>query len=147
MSDWIDQHLDAELEHADQRGQAVRQQSPLAVSAGYKDGKVVVELDTGIEIRFAPAAAQGLENGTPEQLAEVIIEQKGLGLHWPQLDADLYVPTLIRSLLGSKRWMAELGKIGGKASTPGKAAAARANGRLGGRPRKQSQPPKNHPST
>ena len=110
MSDWIDQQLDAELEHANKRGQAVRQQSPLAVFAGYKDGKVVVELDTGIEIRFVPAAAQGLENGTPEQLAEVIIEQQGLGLHWPQLDADLYVPTLIRSLLGSKRWMAELGK-------------------------------------
>lgn len=147
MSDWIDQHLDAELEPANKRGRAVRQQGPMAVSVGYQDGKVVVELDTGVEIRFAPAAAQGLENGTPEQLADVVIEQKGLGIHWPQLDADLYVPTLIRGLLGSKRWMAELGKIGGKASTPSKAAAARANGRLGGRPRKQSNLSKNHPST
>jgi hypothetical protein len=45
MSDWIDQHLDAELEHANKRARAVRQHSPLAVSAGYQDGKLRIELE------------------------------------------------------------------------------------------------------
>jgi len=35
---------------------------------------------------------------------------------------------------------AELGKIGGSASTEAKVAAARRNGRLGGRPKKIKEP-------
>jgi hypothetical protein len=60
-----------------------------------------------------------------------------LGLHFPQLDADLYLPALLQGFLGSRQWMAQaMGKVGGKAVNPQKADAARANGRLGGRPRK-----------
>jgi hypothetical protein len=36
-----------------------------------------------------------------------------------------------------KEWYRSLGKRGGAVSTPAKAMAARANGKLGGRPRKQ----------
>ena len=60
----------------------------------------------------------------------------GLGLYWPDLDVDLYVPHLIKGVFGSKRWMAQIGAVGGRVSSPAKAVAARANGRLGGRPRK-----------
>jgi hypothetical protein len=53
----------------------------------------------------------------------------------PRLDADLYVPALLEGVLGSRRWMAaRLGAVGGQARTQAKAAAARANGRRGGRP-------------
>ncbi len=49
-----------------------------------------------------------------------------------------YLPALVEGFFGSKRWMAaELGKVGGKASTEAKVAAARENGKLGGRPKKQ----------
>ena len=62
-----------------------------------------------------------------------------LGLHWPRLDADVYVPGLMAGALGSRAWMArELGAQGGRTSTPAKAAAARANGAKGGRPRKRA---------
>ena len=55
----------------------------------------------------------------------------------PRLDVDLYLPALLEGLLGSKAWAAaRLGQKGGKARTPAKQAASRANGRLGGRPRK-----------
>ncbi|MCK7499535.1 MAG: hypothetical protein MZW92_60910 [Comamonadaceae bacterium] len=60
-----------------------------------------------------------------------------MAVHFPRLDADLYIPGLLEGFLGSKRWMAaEIGKIGGTASTEAKAAAARQNGKLGGRPKK-----------
>ena len=63
----------------------------------------------------------------------------GLGLHWPRFDADVYVPGLMAGALGSRTWMArQLGAQGGRASTPAKAAAARANGAKGGRPRKRT---------
>ena len=60
----------------------------------------------------------------------------GLGLHWPKLDADLHVPALVKGVLGTKQWMTQIGAAGGKSVTVAKAAAARANGKLGDRPRK-----------
>jgi hypothetical protein len=60
-----------------------------------------------------------------------------LGLHFPTLDADLYLPSLLEGFLGSRRWMAaQLGKAGGSVTSSAKTAAARANGKRGGRPRK-----------
>jgi hypothetical protein len=53
------------------------------------------------------------------------------------LDADLYVPGLLEGFLGSKKWMAaRLGQVGGKSRTRAKRVASRANGKLGGRPKK-----------
>ena len=45
---------------------------------------------------------------------------------------DLYVPALIEGVYGNRRWMAQLGKKGGKARTEAKRLAARANGVKGG---------------
>jgi hypothetical protein len=80
---------------------------------------------------------QGLEDASPAQLSQIEITPSGFGLHFPKLDADLYVPSLLEGTLGSRKWMAaRLGAQGGKARTKAKATAARANGALGGRPRK-----------
>lgn len=50
----------------------------------------------------------------------------------------LYLPALLEGLLGSANWAAsKMGAKGGKAKTPAKVAAARANGAKGGRPRKK----------
>ncbi len=77
---------------------------------------------------------QGLEAFAAQGRFEV--SAAGLGLHWPKLDADLYVPDLVKGLLGSKQWMKQMGAAGGQSNTEAKATAARANGKLGGRPRK-----------
>jgi hypothetical protein len=81
---------------------------------------------------------QGLQDATPKELAKIEIEGPGSGLHWPALDVDHYVPALLTGVFGTRHWMAELGQKGGKAKSPAKAAASRANGRRGGRPRKDS---------
>jgi hypothetical protein len=81
---------------------------------------------------------QGLDGATPAQLAGVEILGMGDGLHWEALDVDHYVPSLIEGVFGNRRWMSEIGKRGGAARTPAKSAAARANGRQGGRPRKDA---------
>jgi len=66
-----------------------------------------------------------------------VISPSGLGVHFPRLDADIYLPSLLEGFLGSKRWIAaELGKRGAAAATSAKKSAARQNGRLGGRPKK-----------
>jgi hypothetical protein len=62
----------------------------------------------------------------------------GSGLRREELDADLAKPSLVAGILGSKRWMAELGRQGGLARGERKAATARAYGAKGVRPRKAS---------
>lgn len=129
----------AEFEAANARGAARLTKNPTAVAARYdrRTGRVVIELSTGVGITFKPQSAQGLEKARPADLTEIEISPSGLGLHIPALDADLYLPALLDGLLGSRKWMAaSMGKVGGQASTQAKAAAARANGKLGGRPRK-----------
>ena len=112
-----------------------------AVSARYdrRRSRIVVGLDTGVELTFPTQIAEGLADASPDDLAEIEISPAGLGLHWPRLDADLYVPALMQGVFGSRSWMGrQLGAQGGRARTPAKAAAARANGAKGGRPRKSA---------
>ena len=130
---------DADVKRAEARMQARVKAGPCAVSARYdkRRARVVVLLDTGLELAFPPHLAQGLDQAGPEDLSAIEISSTGLGLHFPKLDADLYVPALLEGELGSRTWMAgAMGRSGGLAKTPAKAAASRENGKLGGRPRK-----------
>jgi hypothetical protein len=130
------------IEQANRRARELQAHAPRAVSARYdtKSGRIVIHLSSKLIVSFAPGDAQGLENARPSQLSEIEISASGFGLHFPALDADLYVPGLLEGFLGSKSWMASrLGQIGGQATSKAKKAAARANGKLGGRPRKMLQ--------
>jgi Protein of unknown function (DUF2442) len=126
---------------ATRRANRMQATTPMAVDAHYnkKANRVVISLSTKVEVMFNPADAQGLEDATSAELSEIEITPSGFGLHWPQLDADIYVPALLEGSLGSRKWMAaRLGAQGGKARSLAKRTAARANGALGGRPRKSA---------
>jgi hypothetical protein len=127
-----------EFELAEKRMAALREAGH-AVSARYdrRGSRIVVELSTGVQVAFPARLAEGLAGASPEDLAEIEISPAGLGLHWPKLDADVYVPALLQGVFGSKQWMAaQLGAAGGKVRSGAKAAASRENGRKGGRPRR-----------
>lgn len=131
-----------EIEAANKRAAERSRKTPTATAVRYdrRIGRIVIDLSSGIEVAFRPHDAQGLERSKPDDLAEIEISPSGLGIHFPRLDADLYLPALLEGFLGSRQWMAaEMGKAGGKATTEAKAAAARENGRLGGRPRKAKE--------
>ena len=128
-----------EFEAANQRASALLARTPKAIAARYdrQDGRIVIDLSSDISIAFKPRNAQGLEHANASQLSKIEISPSGLGLRFPALDADLYLPSLLEGFLGSKRWMAaQLGKVGGQTRSKAKTAAARTNGKLGGRPRK-----------
>jgi hypothetical protein len=132
-----------ELEAAHERAEARLSRTPTATAARYdrRIGRLVIDLSSGLSIAFRPQDAQGLEGAKPEQLAKIEISPSGLGLHFPAIDADLYLPGLLEGFLGSRRWMAaQLGKAGGIAKSAAKTAAVRANGKLGGRPKKVHGP-------
>ena len=132
---------DKEFAAAGRRAARRLAEGPSAIAARFdrRSNRVVVRLSSGLEIAFSPENAEGLERARPDQLEPIDISPSGLGLHFPKLDADLYLPALLEGSFGSRKWMAaRLGEEGGRAKSPAKTAAARANGRLGGRPRKIS---------
>jgi Protein of unknown function (DUF2442) len=109
-----------------------------AVSANYHAGLdlFVVTLSDGGRLVLQRELLEGLQTANRRQLANVEITPLGSGLHWPDLDVDLYVSGLIRNVYGTSQWMSRIGKRGGAARTSVKAEASRINGRSGGRPRK-----------
>lgn len=124
---------------ATRRGEEMLATIPHAVSAHYdrRIGRVIVRLSTGLDIMFSPKDAQELETATWKQLQNIVVEPPGFDLYFPEIDAGLYIPSLLEGFFGSKKWMAaRLGAQGGKAKSAAKAQASRENGRMGGRPKK-----------
>jgi hypothetical protein len=132
-----------QFETANRKGRELQNAQPRAMSAQYdrRIGRVVIRLSTGLDVAFSPRDAEGLEHAAPAQLDPIEISPSGFGIHFPKLDADLYLPALLEGFLGSTSWMASrLGAEGGKTRSAAKASAARRNGRAGGRPRKNTTP-------
>lgn len=127
---------------ANRKGKELLSSAPRAIDAHYdkRTGRIVIRLNTKLDVAFAPQDAEGLENSRPSQLEPIEISPSGFGIHFPKLDADIYVPALLEGFLGSKSWMASrLGERGGRSKSVAKASAAKQNGRLGGRPRKKTK--------
>jgi hypothetical protein len=70
----------------------------------------VVNLNTGLELAFPPRLAQGLEHAKPTELADVELSPSGFGIHFPKVDAHVYLPALLQGVFGSKAWMAASGR-------------------------------------
>jgi hypothetical protein len=128
-----------QLEAAEARGRDALLTEPRAADARYDrpSGRIIIELVNGCLYAFPVGLAQDLQGADAEALADIVIDGQGFNLNWPKLDVDLYVPALVAGVFGTRDWMARgFARLAGQASTPAKAAAARANGAKGGRPRK-----------
>ena len=128
----------AQLPAARAREQRARRAGLRAISASYdrRTERVLMELTNGYLFGFPIAAMPALADASPEQVEGVQLSPGGSGLHWEALDVDLSVPGLLLSSLGRSQQLRELARLAGQATSPAKAAAARANGAKGGRPRK-----------
>jgi hypothetical protein len=102
-------------------------------------GRIVVELKLGGAFAFAPGMYSELAGRSPAQLAAVQPAVGGEGLEWEDLDVHIAVAGVLVRMLGPAlpRVFAQKG---GSSTSERKAAAARANGARGGRPRKRQEP-------
>jgi hypothetical protein len=100
----------------------------LAVDARYdrRNERVMITLNSGAVVGFPLSVLPGLERATPDDLRKIEVEGGGYGLHVASLDADISIPTLLEDQLGSTIMRRAVVR----------ANASKANGRLGGRPRK-----------
>ncbi len=125
----------AQIAAANERGRLYRAGHAVALAARYdrKPGRIVVDLDNGATFAFPPELVQGLSGASERDLAEVEVIAAGEGLHWERLDVDYQVAGLLNGVFGTAKWLAAQA---GRRTSPAKVAAARENGRKGGRPRK-----------
>jgi hypothetical protein len=135
-----DAEFERQFAEAKKRGDERMAMRPRAVEAFFdkESARIVVHLSNGCTFMFPPELAQGLSGASAADLSEVEILPPGFGLHWEKLDADFSLAGLMRGIFGTKAWMAEMGRKGGSVMSEAKAAAVRANGAKGGRPRKRA---------
>jgi len=97
-----------DVREAEARMQQVLSTTATAVAARYdrRIGRVVIRLNSGLDVAFSPLDREGLETARPSDLDVIEISPTGLGVHFPKLDADVYIPALLQGFTGSRRWMA-----------------------------------------
>lgn len=127
---------DAEIDAAIARGRL--HAVPGVVEAAYDvaNDMIAIRMENGVRMAFPRHLLQGLENASADQVRDIELAGAGTGLYWPQLDVGHYVPGLIDGIFGTRRWMQTVGRKGGAVKTAAKSAAARDNGKKGGRPKK-----------
>ena len=79
---------------ATRRAKRKQATTPMAVAVYYnkKVNRVVISLNTKVEVMFNPSDVQGLDQATPAQLEEIEITPSGFGLYFPKLDEGINVP-------------------------------------------------------
>ena len=122
----------AEIARARKAGEASRPYRGKAIA--YRPSADVVELELFNGLRAIIPRALIDELVAVPKIAlrtEMRLSPQGSAIEVRSQDIDISVMGLMRDLVG-----ANIGRVGGQSKSAAKAEAARANGRLGGRPRK-----------
>lgn len=136
-----DDELARQIEAAREAERTADLTEPRAREAYYDaaTGRIVVELKLGGAFAFPPGLYPELAGRPAAQLAAVRPCLGGEALEWEALDVHIGVAGVLVRMLGPALPRAFAQK-GGSATSERKAAAARANGARGGRPRKRQEP-------
>ncbi len=126
-----DTELDSQIREAEKTGIS----EPEARSAHYRNGKVHVELVSGWNFDFDPRVFSEFANATEDDLDEIGLWGR-YTLGCPPLDVHIGIGSIIFKLIGDKFVNAEIGRRNGSTTSERKKAASKANGKLGGRPKK-----------
>lgn len=147
-----EEEFDRQVEAATKRGQEAIKNEPQAAAVKYDARRkaAVITLTNNCLLTIPVSLLEGLAGATGQQLANVVTLGQGIAIEWPALDQQFSIAALMKGVFGFPPWMktlgnrqstaaAELGRSGGSAKSDAKAAAARANGAKGGRPKKPAK--------
>ncbi len=120
-----------QYDRAVKAGVLAQASEPRAVAAHYDEAndRLMVELRNGVVFIVPCSLIQGLNGAEPEKISAVKVMPRGAALHWDEWDVQMSVPGLVAGIFGTRKWMAELGRKGGRVISEAKRAAVRENGR------------------
>ena len=87
---------------------------------------------------FPARAIPALRSLSASELATVEVDPSGGALRWDELDVDLSVPGLLLSAVGVDERRRHFAGLAGSVRSDAKGRTARANGKKGGRPRRDA---------
>ncbi|MCY7345361.1 MAG: DUF2442 domain-containing protein [Pyrinomonadaceae bacterium] len=95
---------------ATKRGEKALREEPRAVAVRYdrQQKRVIIELNNDATYIFPPALAQGLNEATEEEIADVKVLGQGFALEWTMLDVHFSIKGLLSGNFGNKNWMLNL---------------------------------------
>lgn len=110
---------------------------PRATGAWYDaaERRVVMELGGGYQVGIPVKQLKEIAAARVAQLERVELLGRGQVLHWEALDADYSVTALVLQMIGPTLLAREAAREAGRVRSKRKAAAARRNGKRGGRPK------------
>ncbi len=96
--------------------------------------EIRLDFADGFALLFPASHIRELRGVADNKIAAGHLTELGDAIHWDDLDAHYTVSGLLAGRFGTKEWMKEIGRLGGKRTSAAKAEAARRNGAKGGRP-------------
>lgn len=136
---YTEEELEQMFAEADRRGEEALKTEIQARAARYdrKTKRLVIELKNGATHIVPCELIQGLHDAAPKDIAAVELGPRGASLHWEKLDQDFTVGGLVRGIFGTKKWMEQLKRGGGRLKAKFNSATP-ANGRTN--EKKDAQP-------
>jgi len=122
---------DAQIHAAEKRGRDEMASGASAAKYDRRSDALVITMRSGAIATIPRILIPVVRDAKPNAAAELELSPMGTSLRFPKLDADFAVHGLIRSVFGVNH----ANRIAGATKSPARAAASRANGRKGGRPR------------
>lgn len=126
---------DAEFERQVRAAEQRPVTEPAATSAVYKNGEIHIDLASGWNISFPPKRLSEFKKATESDLKKVGLTGR-YTLSCEPLDVDISIGGILVELVGERFINAELGRRNGATTSERKKASSKANGKLGGRPKK-----------
>jgi len=129
---------DAEMDAAARAARERENTATKIVSVRFdrKRDVVVVHLSTGAALVVPRSLIPGFAHADPAALRDLTINSGAESLWSDRVDDGVLLEQLLEIAAGSRTLIALGGRLAGRIRTPARAAASRANGAKGGRPRK-----------
>ncbi len=139
MDNKFDEEFENQYQSAVKNAKEREFTEPLGISVKYypKRRNVIIKLNNNATFTFPVDNLQGLKGASDDKLKNVSLTHSGTDICWEELDVYFSITSLLIGMFGNKKWMSELGRIGGSSKSAVKSEAARQNGKKGGRPKKE----------
>jgi uncharacterized protein DUF2442 len=135
---WTQDAWDQMLANADRAAEDYARSWPRVMAVRYdrKSMMVVLELSNEAQLAIPADKLQGVATASEAARSDVRVLGPNWAIEFPKIDEQFTVESLLTGVFGKRQWMIGLTKAAGRAKSPRRGSAIRANGRKETRPKK-----------